>query len=323
MRGSSGVLAFREQVASGELLGPRIVAASPILGNASPDPKDYESGVALVEQFAKEGYDFIKVYNQIPAEGYRGVMDAADRLGIPVIGHAVRSVGIEGAIERGQHIAHMEEIIYGYFKNDLDESKIAPLAKRLKEADIAVVATLIAYHTIIRQVRDIDAVLQSEGIELLPEPLTRAWQRERNDYVKRFTREAADERLQPAFDFQQKLAKAFQEAGIRLLAGTDAGIPIVVAGFSLHLELVELVDAGLTPYEALAVATRRPAEFLKLADSGTIETGKRADLILLDANPLDDIANTQKRAGVVVNGQWFDAAAIQSRFSALRANATE
>ena len=162
MRGSSGVLDAREKVASGELLGPRIFSTSPILGNTSPNPKDYESGVKVVEKFVEDGYDFVKVYNQIPAEGYRGVMDAADRLGIPVIGHAVRSVGIEGAIERHQHIAHMEELIYGYFKNDLDESKIAPLAKRMKEADIAVVATLIAYHNIIRQVRDIDTMLQSD-----------------------------------------------------------------------------------------------------------------------------------------------------------------
>lgn len=307
MRGTSGALEMRGQVARGERIGPTIFTTSPILGNTDPNPKTYEKGVEAVEEFHAQGYDFIKVYNQIPAEGYRGVMETARRLGMPVIGHAVRSVGIEGAIASGQHIAHMEEFIYGYFKDNLDEAAIAPLAVRLKDAGICVVATLVTYHNIIRQVEDIQKMLASPGIEYLPQALVRNWLPEKNDYLSRFDQQAVDSDLQPAFAFQQKLTKQFRAAGIPIMTGTDCTIPIVVPGYALHDELAELVDAGLTPYEALEAATAAPAKFLGVFDNvGSIEQGKRADLILLEDNPLDTIRNTQHRAGVMVRGRWYD-----------------
>ena len=311
MRGARGILELREQVAEGELLGPAIYTASPIQGNVSPNPKTFELGVKAVEAFAEEGYDFIKVYNLIPKEGYEGIMDTAKRLNMPVVGHAVRAVGIEGAIRTGQHIAHMEEIIYGYFFNNLDESRIEPLAQQLKNANISVIATLVTYHNIIRQVEDIDAMLDSPGIEYLSDGMMRGWQPDRNDYLRRFNQVAVDKRLRPAFEFQQKLAKAFVDAGVPVLTGTDACIPIVIPGYSMHQELVELVEAGLSPYQALEAGTHGPARFLGGENTfGTIETGKQADLVLLDRNPLDDIRKTREIAGVMLRGKWLDRLAI-------------
>lgn len=307
MRGTRGVLELRELIEAGEIHGPTIYSASPILGNVSPTPSTYDKGVSMVEEFAEQGYDFIKVYNFIPKEGYEGIIATAKRLDIPVVGHAVRSVGLEGAIENGQHIAHMEEIIYGYFKDDLDESKIEPLARRIKEAGIGVVATLVAYKHIIQQVEDLDAMLHSEGIEYLPERMMSSWKPDKNGYVSGFTLEESENGLKPAFAFQQKLAKAFHDAGVPVLLGTDACIPIVIPGYSAHIELRNLVEAGLTPYQALEAGTIKAAEFLGHADEfGTIEEGKRADLILLDANPLEDIANSEKIAGVATRGIWYD-----------------
>lgn len=323
MRGSKGILELREQVRNGKLLGPEIFTTGPIIGNTSADPKTAELGREMVQQFHAEGYDFIKVYNQIPEEGYRGIMEAAKQLHIPVVGHAVRSVGVDGALASGQHIAHMEEIIYGYFRDNLDEARIPELAARFKDADIAVIATLTAFHNIIKQVEDLNGMLRSPGMEYLHPRITRSWQPETNEYTTRFNDESVQRFLGPSLAFQQKLLKAFTDADVRVLIGTDASIPIVIPGYSTHQELEEFVAAGVSPYAALAAGTVRAQRFLGRNDVGTIEAGMRACLVLLDANPLEDITNSRKIAGVVLKGQWLDRAALQAALDKIQQNIAE
>ena len=306
MKGSKGILTMREQVDSGEVLGPEIYTTTPILGNASPYPATFDEAVTLTKQFHAEGYDFVKVYNQIPAEGYRGIIETAEKLDFPVVGHAVRSVMLEGVLNAKQDLAHMEEIIYGYFPDELDESKIPELTQHIKNSGISIIATLIAYHNIIRQIDDIESMINSPGVSELPTSLTRSWQAENNTYLKRFSPESNEAYLRPSFAFIQKLTKAFHEAGIPILMGTDACISIVVPGYSAHDELQELVDAGLSPYAAMASATREAAIFLNAEhEIGTIEVGKRADLLLLNANPLENIEHTRKIEGVMTRGKWL------------------
>lgn len=118
--------------------------------------------------------------------------------------------------------------------------------------------------------------------------------------------------------FNKQLVRTFKESGVPIVAGTDAGSSGVVWGFSLHDELALLVDAGLTPEEAIASATRLPATWLGLDSlTGTIEVGKLADLVLLEADPLADIKNTRKISGVFVNGRWLDKSEISTMLADL------
>jgi imidazolonepropionase-like amidohydrolase len=322
MGGSSIVLDLRSRVAEGDLLGPRIFTTSPIIGNISAYPKTAEKAHEIVAKYAARGYDFLKVYNQIPEAGYWGIIEAAKEHEIPVVGHAVRAVGIEGAIKAGQHIVHMEEFLYGYFEDDLDEARIRPLAEELKSAGISVVATLITYHNIVRQVQDIDAMLASPGVEYLPWRVAKYFQPDLNEYVKQFDERALEETLEPSMAFQQALTRIFHEVGVPVLAGTDSVMAIVVPGFSLHDELEELVLAGLSPYEALRSASVLPAQFLGQPDLGTIEAGKVADAILVEADPLEDITATRQIAAVVTRGRWLPRGELDARLEVLEEKAS-
>lgn len=322
MGGSRGVLRMRDKVLSGELTGPRIFSASPIIGNFEPCNIDAKRGKELVDQYAKQGFDYIKVYNYIPADAYYGIMDEAHKVGIPVVGHAVRSVGIQGAIDTGQNIAHLEEFLYGYFQDGLDESRIEPLAKEMKAHHISVVTTLIIYHNILRQLEDIDAMLKSPGVEYMPESIMRTFIPKNNDYLNRFTKKDLEKTFRPNMAFLQKLALAFQKEGVPLIAGTDSVMAIVCPGFALQGELQELVDAGLTPYQALAAATKNAAAFVSASDTfGTIEPGKSADAVLLRANPLDNISHTKEIDGVLYRGNWLSRQAIDTKLADIRTRA--
>jgi imidazolonepropionase-like amidohydrolase len=322
--GGPTVLRLREEVRSGVRTGPAIYTSGPILRGSEGMTRDQGDQIAS-EQIAA-GYDFLKVYNAIPEEAYRAIVERASAAGVPVIGHAVRSVGIAGALESGQHIAHMEEVVYGHFTWDrrpdrpaelpedvvarldrlLDPASIPDLARRFAAAGVFVIPNLVAYHNIERQLVDLDGMLARPEVAWMPASMTRSWQRDRNGYMNREDPERFRRGVQRTFPFLQQLTAAFQQAGVPLLAGTDVGIPVIVAGSSLHDELVELVEAGLRPHQALAAATTSAARFLGRDDAGHLAAGGVADLVLLRENPLDDIRSVRTVDAVVVRGRLFE-----------------
>jgi predicted amidohydrolase YtcJ len=187
------------------------------------------------------------------------------------------------------------------------------LAARTAAAGTTVISTLAVFRGIPEQISDLEQVLSRAEVQYIPRSLGTLWNwwEPSNSYKGRFGRD-----MVPWFERQYRimtgLALAFQREGVRMLAGTDTPTPAVVPGFSIHDELQALVKAGLSRYEALKTATVNPGAFLHASsDAGTIEEGKRADLVLLAGNPLENIRHTTQIEGVVLNGTWYSKQVLQ------------
>ena len=321
--GTRSILDLREQVGLGEVLGPTIYTSGPYVSdapNSQPEPDEAERMV--VEQ-KRAGYDLIKTHGDFSREALHRLCTVARREKIRVIGHAPRNLGVEPMFaERMDAIAHAEEFIYAYFFFDAPpemadagpearrrflenaEKRIPELAAATAKAGMWVVPNLVAYKIIVEQGKDLASVLARPETRYVPPAVAAGWQPGRNRYDRKYTPEMT-EHMSGRLGLISKLTGGLRQAGVRMMAGTDAPIPGVVPGFSLHDELKLLVAAGLTPYEALRTATANPSEFLGRDEFGLVTIGARADLLLLGANPLSDVSNAARRAGVMVRGRWL------------------
>lgn len=315
-------LLWRKQVANGELMGPTIFSTGPIFHQKRTPEED----VKLVDEQAAAGYDAIKVYNQVSREEYPALIAEAKRKNLLLMGHVARGPGFAMTLQAGQSIAHLEEIIYTNFnpQNDddfdhlvFDDSKIPALARQTKQANIYVTATLNNFALIVQQATDLDTFLKNPELKYVAPWTLENFGPANNRYKNHFAQRQYAV-LRNLLAIQRKLLKALNDEGVPLMAGTDATEVGPVAGFGLPHELEEFVQDGLTPYQALETATAHPASYLRQSSEfGTIETGKRADLILLEGNPLNDISNTQKIVGVMVRGHWLDSKDLTSRLQAV------
>ena len=332
MSGEPFHLDWRRQIASGQLLAPMFYTSGPIMESGSEEGsniaivKTREEAERSVEAQKRAGYDFIKAYSGLTPEAFAGIVNAAKRLGLAVTGHGVRSIKLEDQLKAGQtSIDHAEEYIYTFFnfKTD-DDSQIPYIARATRAAGTAVTPTLVTYDYITKQIGDIDLLMKKPELQYLDASIVRAWGPERNSYRRRIKPDQVP-KFQQRLAFQRRLVTALHDAGVRILAGSDAGgyggsVPFVIPGFSLHEELQNLVACGLSPLEAISAATRNAAETLgKLSEFGTISVGKRADLLLTDANPLHDVTALKRLAGVMVRGEWLTAAQLQSSLADLPA----
>ena len=303
-------LELRERIAAGEIVGPRLVTAGPFVNE--PQQRTVEDVQRAVSEQVEAGYDCIKIHGPLSLAAYQGLLEEAALAGIPVVGHVPRNLPIERVLElHGQaEISHGEEYLYTYFDRSPDNTKpesIAAIAAATAAAGIAVTPNLVAFRSIVRQIEDLGRELARPEMAWVAPPFGRSWKPDLNRYRRDF--EAADaEPMAARYALLERLTKALAAAGVRLRAGSDAMNPGAVPGFSLHEELELLVAAGLTPYQALRAATASAGEFLGHGGdevAGVVAEKARADLVLLAANPLEDIARTRALEGVLLRGRWF------------------
>ncbi len=324
LNGRPAHLVWRDETRNGKTIGPAIYNAGPtFMSRHSPD-----EAVRLVDEHAAAGYDAVKIYNQVGREELGPLTVEAKKKNLLLVGHVAREPGFEATLRAGVSIAHAEELVYTFFnpKDDgefasivFDESRIPAAARLAAAAGVCVIPTISTFRDIVRQATDLEAYLRNPELAYLAPRLRAGLQPGVNRYHDRYSPEDL-EQLRRALPFQRKLVKTLAAAGVPLLAGTDATSIGPVAGFSIHEELAELVASGLTPFQALATATINPARYLRRAkEHGTVEVGKRADLVLLSADPLADIRNTRKIAGVMRDGVWLDAAALRTMIEAVPA----
>ncbi|MFH1313372.1 MAG: amidohydrolase family protein [Candidatus Eisenbacteria bacterium] len=335
-------LEWRKRVSDGELLGPTIYTAGAIIDGDPPVFPESEvvtspEQARLVVSDQKEaGYDFLKVYNNLSIEVYDALIAAAGEEGMTVAGHVPTAVGLDRVLAARQRcIEHLDGYETALASDDctsvrqsglaslvltwtdLDRTKIPDIVRRTYEADAWNCPTLIVYEKWLPP-DEAHALLKREEFRYLS-PSELEFHQPENNYTKTFTSEMFDA-VALGNPIRKELTGSLHEGGVRVLLGTDCGNPLVVPGFSIHEELQNFVDAGLTPYEAIKAGTHDAAEFFDALDEfGTVTVGSRADLILTEANPLDDVKNVGKRVGVMVRGKWYTEIEMKSRLDEIAA----
>jgi len=316
------LLAARRRVAAGESPGPHIYATGPAIANHRMLATAAE-GEAFVGEMAGEGFEFIKVYNSIPLEVFDAVTAAAHARGIGVFGHLPRGFPSEHSLAHGLDVvAHMEEFYFTTFGAPSDAqlaslapdwspdlSRVDPILDLVAANHVAIIPNLVAPFTFQQLWEDDQKLLTSPPPDFLDETTREQWARELAGARGRLPPQWAI-REQAKYPLLRLMTYRAQQKGILLLAGSDAPVRGVYPGRSLHHELRLLVGAGLTAAEALKTATINGGEATRRfvdhsACIGTIKLGCEADLVLLTADPLLDIRNTDTIAGVMSDGRWY------------------
>jgi imidazolonepropionase-like amidohydrolase len=335
MFGNPNLLRWRDEIAEGSLQGPRMAVASPIIDGPHPvwpgsiSVSDEAEGRKAVTRVKQWGADFAKVYSLLPRAAYFGIVDEARKQGLSFAGHVPFAVTAAEASDAGQKsIEHLTGIILACSDKEAElrselvnypAARFAAEAKALETFSAQKETELFARFTkngtwqcptltVLRSnaYRD-DPNFRNDGrLRFIPRHIMERWGQRIANRSGLFYANA--KRL---FQKQVEVVGDMRRAGVLLLAGTDVGNPFCFPGFSLHDELVLFVNAGLTPTESLRTATLNPAKYFGLDQMlGTIEKGKLADLVLLEANPLEDIRNTQRIDAVIMNGRFYDRKAL-------------
>lgn len=327
MLGHPSHLDLRSKINSGEIFGPRFYTTGPSFNGLSV--KTAARGSEMVREQKAAGYDFLKLHPGLTKETFGAISTTAKEVGIPFVGHVSFGVGVWRAIDAGySSIDHLDGFIegmvpgieamveqqtglFGMFVADkVDESQIPKLMSALKEKNIWVVPTQSLADRWFDADFTGDVFKQDPDSKYMSAQTITQWMDAKKNLMANEQYDAA--KIENFIKLRRKLIYECQKNGVGLLLGCDAPQIFNVPGFSTHNELKYLVDSGLTPFQALQTGTVNVAKYLNLSDAGIIKAGAVADLLLMDGNPLADITNSKKVAGVMVRGKWLSKVEIDA-----------
>ncbi len=323
MLGHPRHLPFRNRANRGEILSPTIYTTGPSLnGNSLPD---VAAAIRTVTEQKAAGYDLMKIHPGIAREVYDSMAATARRLGIRFAGHVPLEVGIVRALRAGQWtVDHVDGYVEGlapegspsnFFGFNLtaraDRSKIPSLVAATKAAGAWIVPTQSLFESMAGG-KSADELAAMPEMRYWPAATVNNWKQATANTRQQvgITPESARAYL----ELRREIMQALYRGGVPFLLGSDAPQWWNVPGFSILRELEAMAKAGFTPYQLYETGTINVARYFGAeAEFGTVAVGKRADLVLLDADPLANVSNWARRAGVMVRGKWYDAAEIERR----------
>ena len=332
MQGEPSQFGLRQSIERGLLLGPNLYLGSVSMnGQRVQTPEEADR---LARGYKVDGYDLIKTHEGMSREAFDAMAAAAAEVGIPFGGHVSDFVGLRHALEAGQvSIDHLDNYVealvdedtrpdgarglreVGALIDEVDESRIPELVQATVDAGAWVVPTMVLWETAFYNDRgSVDVLPERPEVRYMPPETVDRW------------RQAVDTRLgasdievnRRVADLRRRILRALFLGGANIALGTDSPQIFSVPGFAMHHEMALYVDVGMTPYDVLEIGTRRPAEYFGAEDEfGTVAVGLRADLILLDENPVEDIANARDPAGVMIRGRWIPRDEISERLTGI------
>ena len=311
MQGAPGQIDLREAAKRGEIVAPNLYLAGPQFSGGSV--KSAEDAIARVKQQKSEGWDLLKVQEGLSVPAYDAMAKTAKQVGIRFGGHVPDDVGLLHAMDMGQetfdHIDGYVEQLDGRAK-PVEDKALQDLVQRTKKAGAWIVPTMFVWETLQGPVT-LESRTGLAELRYMPAPQVEQWTKGLDSRLKNPQYDAAQAKLH--IDNRMKILKALQDGGARILLGSDAPQQFNVPGFSIHREMRRMADAGINAYEIVKSGTANVGQYFKAQDSfGTIAVGQRADLILVDANPLENVSNMEKRSGVMVRGRWLPASEIDA-----------
>ncbi|HDZ04683.1 amidohydrolase family protein [Maribacter sp.] len=338
----------RKQILIDALIAPDIYSAGAIVDGYPPfwpnssGVKDAENAKAEVDHQVSEGVDFIKVYSLLTRDAYMAIAERSKERNIPFAGHIPLSVSIWEAVASGQQsIEHLYGILEGCSGNEklltppfkkrlniewtnslmdsFEPVLLDSLANYLAESETWLSPTL----TVLKNIANLDDpdLIKDPRLSFMPEFIRETWNPV-NDFRFKNSKTEDFEVNRKKFELQLSLLRAFEEAGVKMIVGTDFPNPYCYPGFSLHDEMQLMVNAGMTNATTLKSATYNPALFMKKQDEfGTVEVGKTASLVLLDGNPLENIGNTKRISSIFLRGRYLDREKLDKLLEMAKVNA--
>lgn len=332
MLGDPRHLPLRDAVAKGEIVGPTVYTSGPSFnGNSATSP---EVAVRMVEEQKAAGYDLLKIHPGVPRAAFDAMAAAANKLGISFSGHVPADVGLERALSaKYRSIDHIDGYFEyavdpkapvdwknpGFFGSNLvahlDQARLKKAVDATRKAGVWIVPTQGLLEIFMGPASP-DELRRSPGVEYIPAAVVDGWVKQRTAFMAQagFAKESNERFLAE----RRRLLKMLHDAGVDIAMGSDAIQTFSVPGFSIFNEMGAMVRSGLTPYAVYVTGSRHVARFFdREKDGGTVAVGKIADLVLVDADPLADVANFARQTGTMVRGRWYPRAELLAKIKAM------